>query len=68
MDIHKNACLTPLGRERMVNMVGSGQTPKAVSEDVGVCPRTVRKWIDRFKAKVWPACRTAAHGLITCAS
>ena len=40
MDIHKNARLTPLGRERMVKMVLSGQTPKAVSEAVGVCPRT----------------------------
>jgi transposase InsO family protein len=50
MDIHKNARLTPLGRERMVNMVLSGQTPKAVSEAVGVCPRTVRKWVRRFEA------------------
>jgi transposase InsO family protein len=51
MDIHKNARLTPLGRERMVNMVLSGQTPKAVSEAVGVCPRTVRKWVRRFEAE-----------------
>jgi transposase InsO family protein len=51
MDIHKNARLTPLGRERMVNMVLGGQTPKAVSEAVGVCPRTARKWVDRFKAE-----------------
>ena len=50
MDIHKNARLTPLGRARMVNMVLSGQTPKAVSAAVGVCPRTVRKWVKRFKA------------------
>jgi transposase len=50
MDIHKNARLTPLGRERMVNLVLNGQTPKAVSEAVGVCPRTVRKWLDRFTA------------------
>jgi transposase InsO family protein len=48
MDIHKNARLTPLGREHMVNMVLSGQTPKAVSEAVGVCPRTVRKWVERY--------------------
>jgi transposase len=48
MDIHKNARLTPLGREHMVNMVLSGQTPKAVGEAVGVCPRTVRKWIRRY--------------------
>ena len=51
MDIHKNARLTPLGRERMVNMVISGQTPKAVSKAVGVCPRTVRKWVARFEAE-----------------
>lgn len=49
MDIHKNARLTPLGRERLVSMVRSGQTPKAVSEAVGVCPRTVRKWVDRYE-------------------
>lgn len=48
MDIHKNARLTPLGRERMVKMVLGGQAPKAVSEAVGVCPRTVRKWVDRY--------------------
>ncbi len=35
MDIHKNARLTPLGRERMVKLVLGGQTPKAVSEAVG---------------------------------
>src|SRR6185503_10226682 len=50
MDIHKNARLTPRGRERMVNMVLGGQTPKAVSVAVGVCPRTVRKWVERFEA------------------
>ena len=51
MDIHKNARLTPLGRERMVRMVRSGQTPKAAGEAAGVCPRTVRKWVDRFNAE-----------------
>ena len=51
MDIHQNARLTPLGREHMVNMVLSGQTPKAAGEAVGVCPRTVRKWVDRFNAE-----------------
>jgi len=48
MDIHKNARLTPLGRERLVKMVLSGQTPKAAGEAAGVCPRTTRKWADRF--------------------
>jgi transposase InsO family protein len=51
MDIHQNARLTPLGREHMVNMVLRGQTPKAVSAAVGVCPRTVGKWVDRFNAE-----------------
>jgi transposase InsO family protein len=50
MDIHKNARLTPLGREHMVNMVLGGQTPQAVAEAVGVCPRTVRKWVRRYQA------------------
>jgi len=49
MDIHKNARLTPHGRERLAKMIGSGQTPQAASEAVGVCPRTGRKWADRFE-------------------
>jgi transposase InsO family protein len=49
MDIHKNARLTPHGRERLAQMILSGQTPEAASEAVGVCPRTGRKWADRFK-------------------
>jgi transposase InsO family protein len=32
-------------------VVEGGQTPQAVSEAVGVCPRTVRKWVARFKAE-----------------
>jgi len=48
MDMHKNARLTPHGRERLVKMVRSGQTPQAASEAAGVCPRTVRKWVDRY--------------------
>jgi transposase InsO family protein len=49
MDIHKNARLTAYGRERLAKMILSGQTPEAASEAVGVCPRTGRKWADRFK-------------------
>ena len=48
MDMHKNARLTPLGRERLAKMVLGGQTPQAASEAVGVCPGTARKWVDRF--------------------
>jgi transposase len=51
MDIHENARLTPLGREHMVNMVLDGQTPKAAGQAVGVCPRTVKKWVARYQAE-----------------
>ena len=51
MNIHKNARLTPLGRERIVKEVLSGQTPEAVARAAGVCPRTARKWVARFKAE-----------------
>jgi len=51
MDVHENAPLTPSGRAAMVRrVVEGGQTPQAVSEAVGVCPRTVRKWVERFRA------------------
>lgn len=49
MNVHKNARLTPRGREWLVMQAASGQTPKAVSEAVGVCPRTVRKWVKRHE-------------------
>ena len=51
MNIHKNARLTPLGREHVVRDVLSGQTPEAAARAAGVCPRTVRKWVARFKAE-----------------
>jgi transposase InsO family protein len=51
MNMHKNARLTPRGRERIVMQVLSGQTPQAVAFAAGVCPRTVRKWVARFKAE-----------------
>ena len=49
MNLHKNARLTPHGRERMVQLHQSGQTPKAISQAVGVCPRTVCKWLTRYR-------------------
>jgi transposase InsO family protein len=51
MNVHKNARLTPRGREWVVSQVASGQTSKAVSEAVGVCPRTVHKWVARYRAE-----------------
>jgi transposase InsO family protein len=32
-------------------MVLGGQTPEAASEAVGVCPRTVRKWLGRYQTE-----------------
>ena len=51
MNIHQNARLTPLGRERLVQEVLSGQTPEAAARAAGVCPRTVRKWLARFTSE-----------------
>lgn len=51
MNIHKNARLTPLGREHLVKAVLEGQTPEAAGRAAGVCARTVRKWVARFKAE-----------------
>jgi len=51
MNIHKNAALTPRGRERMVQMMLSGHTPQAAARVAGVCPRTAQKWLARDKAE-----------------
>ena len=51
MNIHKNARLTPLGRERIVLQVLGGQTPEAAARAAGVCPRTARKWVGRYRSQ-----------------
>src|SRR4051812_14036637 len=52
MNIHHNARLTPLCRERMVRAIlEGGQTPQAAARAAGVCPRTARKWVDRFRTE-----------------
>lgn len=51
MNIHQNARLTPAGRERLVRLARSGLSPKAVAETMGVCPKTVGKWVARFEAE-----------------
>jgi leucine-zipper of insertion element IS481 len=48
MNIHNNARLTPISRERVVMQVASGLTPQAAARAAGVCPRTIRKWPARF--------------------
>jgi transposase-like protein len=51
MNVHKNARLTPIGRERIVMQVASGQTPRTAARAAGICPRTVRKWVARYRAE-----------------
>ena len=51
MNIHKNARLTPHGREWIARRIESGQTPEAAARAAGVCPRTARKWWKRFEAE-----------------
>jgi transposase InsO family protein len=51
MNIHKNARLTPIGREQMVRAILGGQTPQAAARAAGVCPRTAYKWLARFKTE-----------------
>ena len=50
MNLHKNAKLTPLGRERMVKMMLDGQTPAKVAAVAGVSPVTAKKWLVRSPA------------------
>ena len=49
MDIHKNARLTPRGRFTMVQRLCAGQSVNSVARSVGVSPRTVRKWLARYR-------------------
>ena len=52
MDIHKNARLTPLSRAELVRRVlQERQTPKVVARALGVCAKTVRKWVARYQAE-----------------
>ena len=64
MNMHKNARLTPHGRELIARQIESGQTPEAVARAAGVCPRTVRKWHARFGGRP----RGIAGSLIAAAS
>lgn len=50
MNIHKNARLTPHGRERLARaVIERGLTPEAAARDAGVSPRTAVKWVARFQ-------------------
>lgn len=51
MNIHKNARLTPIGRERLVRAVLGGQTLEAAAHAAGVCSRAARKRGKRYNAE-----------------
>ena len=50
MDIHKNARLTPKGREEMVlSVVDGGLSKAAAARRFNTTAKTVAKWVDRFR-------------------
>jgi transposase len=52
MDTHKNAPLTPKGREMMVRAVIDCGLRKAVAaRQFNTTPKTVGKWVERFRAQ-----------------
>ncbi len=48
MNIHKNARLTPRGREILISRLDRGEHPTDVATSMGVSARTVYKWRRRF--------------------
>jgi len=52
MDTHKNARLTPKGREQMVRaVVDCGLSKAAAARRYCTTPKTVTKWVERFRAE-----------------
>ena len=50
MNSHKNAPLTPKGREAMVRCVEAGLSKAAAARQFNTTPKTVAKWVERFRA------------------
>ncbi|MGY4623013.1 transposase-like protein [Bradyrhizobium sp. USDA 4486] len=56
MDTHKNAPLTPKGREAMVrSVIEGGLTKAAAALQFNVTAKTVAKWVQRFREQPYPA-------------
>jgi transposase InsO family protein len=52
MDVHNNARLTPRGREAMVRaVVDHGLTKAKAAQRFNTSPKTVAKWVRRFRAE-----------------
>src|SRR3981081_192013 len=50
MNSHKNAPLTPKGREAMVRCVEAGLSNAAAARRFNTTPTTAAKWVERFRA------------------
>lgn len=52
MDTHKNAPLTPKGREAMVRcVIEGGMSKTATARKFNITPKTVAKWVERFRTE-----------------
>ena len=51
MNVHKNARLTPRGREVLISRLKRGEHPQDVSAAMGVSVGTVYKWRRRYRAE-----------------
>ncbi|WP_170249448.1 helix-turn-helix domain-containing protein, partial [Methylobacterium haplocladii] len=51
MDAHQNARTTPHSRRLIMERLAQGWTVSAVALALGIDPKTVRKWRDRFAAE-----------------
>ena len=51
MNVHKNAGLTPRGREILVSRLERGEHPMDVAGAMGVSVSTVYKWQRRYRAE-----------------
>ncbi len=51
MNIHKNARLTPRGREILISRLERGEHPLDVATAMGVSIRTLYKWRRRYRAE-----------------
>ena len=66
MNVHKNARLTPHGRERIVRQVESGQTLKAVGEAAASARGPFANGFADIAARVWLDYAIAVRGPIGC--
>ena len=61
MNMHKNAKLTPLGRERRVKMMLDGHTPAKAAALAGVSPVTAKKWLVRSPTGMYACIHAGVH-------